>query len=68
MGIFPQAGSSLVPDYLKLLDSDSIQDLEEFFQVRSSAEAKSNTNNFLQEIKEEKFIQPFRKMFGKKCF
>jgi superfamily I DNA and/or RNA helicase len=59
MGIFPQAGSSLVPDYLKLLDSDSIQDLEEFFQVRSSAEAKSNTNNFLQEIKEEKVYTAF---------
>lgn len=58
MGIFPQAGSSLVPDYLKLLDSDSIQDLEEFFQMRSS-EAKPNSTHFLQEIKEEKVYTPF---------
>ena len=36
LGIFPQAGSQLVPDYLKLMEGESFTDLEEFFAQRIS--------------------------------
>ena len=36
LGIFPQAGSQLVPDYLQLIDNDSFQDLETFFQRKNT--------------------------------
>jgi hypothetical protein len=35
LGIFPQAGSQLVPDYLHLIESNSISDLEDFFSVKT---------------------------------
>jgi len=54
LGIFPQAGSYLVPDYLHLLEEQSIHDLEEFFEARSLHQDKPETTNFLQHIKEEK--------------
>ncbi len=31
LGIFPQAGSSLVPDYVQIMEENSFQELEEFF-------------------------------------
>src|SRR5690606_9490033 len=31
LGLFPRAGSQLVPDYLHLLEDESFQDLEDFF-------------------------------------
>ncbi len=36
LGIFPQAGSQLVPDYLQLIDNNSFQDLETFFQRKNT--------------------------------
>ena len=41
LGIFPQAGSYLVPDYLKLIHSERVPDLESFFLRRSSAEQQA---------------------------
>ena len=35
LGIFPQAGSQLVPDYLNLIENSTIKDLEEFFTAYS---------------------------------
>src|SRR5688500_6988838 len=35
LGIFPQAGSQLVPDYLQLIDNNVFQDLETFFQKKN---------------------------------
>ncbi len=37
LGIFPQAGSYLVPDYLSLIQNESIKDIESFFTSRSIA-------------------------------
>lgn len=52
LGIFPQAGSQLVPDYLTLLEKDSIADLEDFFAGKSSeAEAPR--------VREENLYTPF---------
>jgi len=59
LGIFPQAGSYLVPDYLHLLDVDTIHDLEEFFQQRSAEQPIYNKNNFLLDVKEEKVYPVF---------
>ncbi len=41
LGIFPQAGSYLVPDYLKLIESERVPDLESFFLRRSSSEQQA---------------------------
>jgi DNA polymerase IIIc chi subunit len=59
LGIFPQAGSYLVPDYLHLLEEQSIQDLEQFFEARSVEQTKSDMTNFLQQVKEEKVYSVF---------
>ena len=42
LGIFPQAGSQLVPDYLQLIDNNSFQDLETFFQRKNTNGADSD--------------------------
>ena len=62
LGIFPQAGSQLVPDYLQLIDNNVFQDLETFFQKKdshrdhNSTTSPSVTNN---NIREEKIFAPF---------
>ncbi|HEX8041904.1 MAG TPA: AAA domain-containing protein, partial [Chryseosolibacter sp.] len=62
LGIFPQAGSQLVPDYLKLIEENNILDLEEFFLNKNfqaaddGPEGKSVSNPVLRE---EKIHTPF---------
>lgn len=58
LGIFPQAGSSLVPDYLDLIENDRIKDLEEFFLNRS-ARTQAPQTNYLSEVREEKVYSIF---------
>jgi hypothetical protein len=38
LGIFPQAGSQLVPDYLHLLENENFEDLEDFFEKQKFIE------------------------------
>lgn len=38
LGIFPQAGSYLVPDYMKLIDNQFLPDIEDFFSKRATTE------------------------------
>ncbi len=38
LGIFPQAGSYLVPDYMKLIEHPQMLDIEDFFQKKASSE------------------------------
>ncbi|HEY9005723.1 MAG TPA: AAA domain-containing protein [Ohtaekwangia sp.] len=52
LGIFPQAGSQLVPDYQYLLENDFILDLEDFFTGKSAPIAEAR-------ISEEKIFTPF---------
>jgi hypothetical protein len=63
LGIFPQAGSQLVPDYLKLIEENSILDLEEFFLQKNLASgtdpAAVQTIVPTQTLKEEKLHTPF---------
>ncbi len=62
LGIFPQAGSQLVPDYLHLIESNSITDLEEFFLKKNTIEdgdGVSSQNIQQRPVKEEKLFTPF---------
>ncbi|HEV8512246.1 MAG TPA: AAA domain-containing protein, partial [Cyclobacteriaceae bacterium] len=58
LGIFPQAGSSLVPDYLQLIEENSFKDLEEFFS-KHQLSAIARTENFTSLVREEKVYTVF---------
>ena len=62
LGIFPQAASQLVPDYLQLLENENLTDLEAFFLNKHKQEvgaitALSSVPDF--PVKEEKIYAPF---------
>ncbi|HEY5918365.1 MAG TPA: AAA domain-containing protein, partial [Chryseolinea sp.] len=60
LGIFPQAGSQLVPDYLKLIESETISDLEDFFVARNVLDTTDLQPKLLNHaISEEKIYTPF---------
>ena len=65
LGIFPQAGSYLVPDYVHLLEQDAVADIDSFFSSRSDAEDREGLGNqgvgryFLNKVKEEMTFTPF---------
>ncbi|WPP50514.1 AAA domain-containing protein [Catalinimonas niigatensis] len=55
LGIFPQAGSYLVPDYLKLIENQFLPDIEDFFAKRASTEkiVYSSLEGLSVELKEK---------------
>jgi len=55
LGIFPQAGSYLMPDYDFLLEGGNVKDLEAFFQSEVKDEAKIPDRN----IAEEELFTPY---------
>jgi hypothetical protein len=63
LGIFPQAGSQLVPDYLQLMEGDNVQDLEAFFTDKVIVEDDESLSTYQNElrkvVKEEKLYTPF---------
>jgi superfamily I DNA and/or RNA helicase len=60
LGIFPQAGSSLVPDYLDIIDQNRISSLESFFAKRNNSVPEGvyavKETNFIPKVKEEKIL------------
>lgn len=58
LGIFPQAGSQLVPDYLQLIEDQSFTDLEDFFSKRTQNDSKE-VAKWISTVKEEKIYAPF---------
>ncbi len=66
LGIFPQAGSYLVPDYMHLIETAQYTDIEEFFADRSRQEDVDDEGNspdyhyFLNKVKEEETFTPFK--------
>lgn len=58
LGIFPQAGSYLVPDYVKLIDEQKETDLEEFF-VRKVQKENENQLALFDRVNEENTFTPF---------
>lgn len=60
LGIFPQAGSYLVPDYVELIENHKVESLEEFFMGKNQAEQQSLLfSNFIPLVKEEKIFTGF---------
>lgn len=61
LGIFPQSGSFIVPDYVELIENKKIGNLEEFFMSKNHhAEQQSLLfSNFIPLVKEEKLLTGF---------
>lgn len=59
LGIFPQAGSSLVPDYVQLIEENSFQSLEEVFSRNQPEPSEHPRTNFIAQVKEEKMYSIF---------
>ena len=58
VGIFPQAGSYLVPDYVKLIEDEEATDLEEFF-LRKTKRENENQLALFDRVNEENTFTPF---------
>ncbi len=56
LGMFPQAGSQLVPDYLHLLETEEFEDLEGFFEKQKTEEGVAEGQ---VPVKEETVFTPF---------
>lgn len=60
LGIFPQAGSYLVPDYVKLLENPKVTNLSQFFAARYKENPEASQNiRFSDKVKEETTFTPF---------
>ena len=66
LGIYPQAGSYLVPDYEKMLDRGEYASIEDFFLDRSTENPlehsfeSQNSFRFLNEVREDHTFTPFK--------
>lgn len=66
LGIFPQSGSYLIPDYNYLVNKNEYNSLEEFFYERSFSEENQGEikhlsfSYFLNKLKEEQIFTPFK--------
>lgn len=58
LGIFPQAGSQLVPDYHQIIESQSVQTFEDFFVLRKKGPTGA-IGKWVSSVKEEKIYTPF---------
>lgn len=59
LGLFPQAGSYLVPDYLELLSDRSVQDIASLFAGKNIEDDTSGFE-YLSVLKEEQTVTPFK--------
>ncbi|MFT6866729.1 MAG: superfamily I DNA and/or RNA helicase [Cyclobacteriaceae bacterium] len=60
LGIFPQAGSYLVPDYVKLLEQKDVKDISAFFTERKKTDPEDEgKTKFSDKVKEETTFTPF---------
>lgn len=59
LGIFPQAGSYLVPDYVHLLEQEQVPDLADFFMSRKMPETDAGRIAHTNRVKEENTFTPF---------
>jgi hypothetical protein len=59
LGIFPQADSYLVPDYLQLIEQSNVKSLTDFFMAKSGDAQPNPNRNFITEVKEDKLVTPF---------
>lgn len=62
LGIFPQAGSQLVPDYLELIEENKYATFDDFFAAKSNATGKESVKDPVAvnlAVPEEKVYAPF---------
>jgi len=62
LGIFPQAGSYLVPDYMHMLEMPKMTSMEEFFAERNLDEDDNKNGSyypFLKRVREDQTFTPF---------
>ena len=61
LGIFPQNGSYLVPDYLRLIQKNDLENIEDFFVGKSTAGEGGEQSAYLNShrIREEQTFTPF---------
>jgi hypothetical protein len=63
LGIFPQAGSYLVPDYLTMLEDPRLKSMEEFFMDRNLDKEENSDKyyyRFLKRVREDQTFTPFK--------
>ena len=61
IGIFPQSGSFLVPDYQSLLENQTIDDLEEYFNKKIKENPEDETHaKITDRAREENSFMPFK--------
>ncbi len=63
LGIFPQAGSYLVPDYMTMIEHPLLSDMESFFAERNLDEEVSEDKSyyrFLKKVREDQTFTPFK--------
>lgn len=60
LGIFPQSGSYLVPDYDYIIENRNFGDLSEFFETKIPADIPGDRYGFLTRVKEEETYTPFK--------
>ncbi|MEN8248033.1 MAG: AAA domain-containing protein [Bacteroidota bacterium] len=60
LGIFPQSGSYLVPDYEYIIENDSFSDLQTFFETKIPEEIPGDRYGFLSRVKEEETYTPLK--------
>ncbi len=60
LGIFPQSGSYLVPDYEHIMANESFADLQLFFESKIPDELPGDRFGFLSRVKEEETYTPFK--------
>lgn len=59
LGIFPQGGSSLIPDLQSMIENQGDNSLEELFAKRHTEE-QDPTMNFIDKVHEEKTFTPYQ--------
>lgn len=59
LGIFPQAGSYLVPDYVHMIEKNQFPSMEELFLSKSAANQHESHYDYLKNTKEELTFTPF---------
>ncbi len=60
LGIFPQSGSYLVPDYEKMQKESTFSDLEDFFASKHSTSEEDTKYTFLNRVKEDVTYTPLK--------
>ncbi|MEL7147691.1 MAG: AAA domain-containing protein, partial [Bacteroidota bacterium] len=59
LGIFPQAGSYLVPDYVHMMEKNRHESMEAMFIEKNRSDADQKQFDYLKSIKEELTFTPF---------